>query len=97
MGNDTITFYQLEYSLQSTISWEVLTTTPYLMTTFNHTLASGVFNAGAAYYYRIKAWNNVGAGPYSTYLSIVANNVPQGMNTPAGGTINPMNVTITWA
>ena len=53
MGNDTITFYQLEYSLQSTISWEVLTTTPYLMTTFNHTLASGVFNAGAAYYYRI--------------------------------------------
>ena len=79
LGNDTITFYQLEYRLQTTPTWTVLTVFPYLQTTFNHTLGGALFNAGAEYRYRVRASNRVGAGPYSIELSIVAKNIPQGM------------------
>lgn len=96
-GGSAITSYGLEYTLDPTgtlDTWHELIgeTTPSTVLSYIHT---GV-TPGSSYYYRVKANNVFGWGPYSTTLTVVPSQVPDTMSAVTTA-VDGTNVKISWS
>ena len=92
----SITHYSLEYSTNA-VSWTVVNTnTAQLLTSITYTLSSGTFVGLSNQYFRMRALNGAGWGPYSATTTVVADSIPGVMTTPTLGAIHPYNATINW-
>lgn len=56
-------------------NWVTLNNDALLITSFDH-LEPAVFTPNVDYYYRVRAQNTLGWGPYSTELKVTTDNVP---------------------
>ena len=83
-GRDTITFYDLQWDQGTNqVSWtSVQAESAGVVTLFNLTSVT-IFPIGGKLYFRLRAKNNVGYGPFSTAYEVLCDDIPQRMNTPA--------------
>jgi hypothetical protein len=75
-------YYELNWdSGTNQLSWSTLTsetTSPLL--TFTH---STIFTPNILIYYRLRAKNRVGFGPYSESISVLTDTIPNAMTAPS--------------
>jgi hypothetical protein len=93
-GGDYPIFYLVEYSSNNS-TWTALNTGGPLVFSYNYTVTTA-FPSASSQYFRVRAQNYVGLGSPSASLVVTSNSVPIGMTTITNGTINPMDITITW-
>jgi hypothetical protein len=82
-GGDDVIFYHLKWE-ETTGNYQVLTNYPTsttIITSFTHTLPSGIFPSGSNQNYRVCAQNGVGEGACGT-ITVGADKVPQSCNSP---------------
>ena len=98
-GGDDVIFYHLKWEATPG-NFQVLTNYPTsttILTSFTHTLSSGIFTSGSTQNYQVCAQNGVGEGACGT-IAVGADKVPQSCNSPsiAVADIEPLKVTINW-
>ena len=91
-GGDDVIYYHVKWQASPGV-YTALTnypTTTTLLTSYTHTLSSGIFASGSSVYYEVCAQNGVGEGACGL-LTVTADKIPQSCNAPtvALADINP--------
>ncbi len=100
-GRDDVIYYHVKWLPTGGTTYQVLTNYPTsttILTSYTHTLSSGIFLSGTKQNYQICAQNGVGEGACGT-IEVEADKIPQSCNSPtiAIADIHPQKVTINWA
>jgi hypothetical protein len=98
-GRDNVIYYHVKWQPTGG-TYQVLTNFPTsttILTSYTHTLSSGIFSSGTMQNYQICAENGVGEGACGT-IEVEADKIPQSCNSPtiAIADIHPQKVTINW-